>query len=108
MHKCAAEIGAGSVQESLKWGEPSFAVRGGSPFRFDWKEHSPDSFFVFFNCNTSLVATFREVFGSILAFEGLRAIVLSLDDELPTATLSICIQTAMEYRARRNLPLLGL
>ncbi|WP_440055363.1 hypothetical protein ACSLBF_04260 [Pseudoalteromonas sp. T1lg65] len=37
----------GAVVESLKWGEPSFSVKTGSPIRIDWKQKIPDSLMPF-------------------------------------------------------------
>jgi hypothetical protein len=43
---CIAEdLDAGKVEESLKWGEPSYQVKGGSPVRMDWKEKYPITIF---------------------------------------------------------------
>jgi len=37
----AEELQTDVVQESLKWGEPTYTVKSGSPIRIDWKENSP-------------------------------------------------------------------
>ncbi len=56
----AAETeGVAAVEESLKWGEPSFLTKGGSTIRLDWKARSPHRYALYFNCNTSLVDTFK-------------------------------------------------
>jgi hypothetical protein len=101
-------LNQGLVEESLKWGEPSFRTKYGSPIRIDWKEKSPDVICIYFNCNTILVDTFRLIFADELTFEGKRAIVLNLNDELPMDVLEACIKTALEYKKRRRLPNLGL
>ena len=98
----------GKVEKSLKWGEPSFRTKYGSPIRIDWKEKAPNVICVYFNCNTILVDTFRSVFTDELTFDGKRAIVLKLDAELPMAILESCIKAALEYKKRRRLPNLGL
>ncbi|TOQ38941.1 hypothetical protein CGG98_21345, partial [Vibrio parahaemolyticus] len=51
----ASELELGKVDETLKWGEPSYSVKTGSPLRIDWKLKSPNSYYVFFNCQTKLV-----------------------------------------------------
>ena len=33
----ASELELGEVEETLKWGEPSYSVKTGSPLRMDWK-----------------------------------------------------------------------
>lgn len=103
----AEESNLGEVEETLKWGEPSYQVKGGSPVRMDWKEKYPDQYFLFFNCQTRLVETFRELYPETLEFEGNRAIVLYSNKKLPKKTIRHCIEMAMNYKSIRKLPLLG-
>ena len=102
-----SELELGEVEESLKWGEPSYSVKTGSPLRMDWKLKSPNNYYLFFNCQTKLVDTFRELFGEKLEFDGNRAIVLSLSEPLPETTIKQCLELALTYQQRKNLPLLG-
>ena len=37
------------VEETLKWGEPSYLTKNGSTIRVDWKESSPDKYALYFN-----------------------------------------------------------
>jgi hypothetical protein len=55
----AAEESLGAITESLKWGEPSYSVKKGSPVRMDWKAKNPNSISIFFICTTTLIETFR-------------------------------------------------
>ncbi|HCH5323623.1 DUF1801 domain-containing protein [Vibrio parahaemolyticus] len=103
----ASELELGKVDETLKWGEPSYSVKTGSPLRMDWKLKSPNSYYVFFNCQTKLVDTFRELYGDELVFQGNRAIVLSLSKPLPERIIKSCLELALTYHERKNLPLLG-
>ena len=52
--------GVDAPEETLKWGEPSYLTKGGSTIRMDWKARAPDQYAMYFNCNTSLVATFKQ------------------------------------------------
>jgi len=52
--------GVNSIEETLKWGEPSYLTKGGSTIRMDWKELKPDQYAMYFNCKTKLVDTFKE------------------------------------------------
>ena len=108
VHTTAKEEGLGTVREDLKWGEPSFSVLGGSPFRMDWKERTPEKFYLFFNCRTSLVPTFREVYRDALEFEDNRAIVLKMGTELPEEILRHCFSLAMRYHQIKGLGMLGV
>ncbi|EJG0880266.1 DUF1801 domain-containing protein [Vibrio parahaemolyticus] len=103
----ASELELGKVEETLKWGEPSYSVKTGSPLRMDWKLKSPNNYYLFFNCQTKLVDTFRELYGEELVFQGNRAIVLSLSKAIPERVLKSCLELALTYQQRKNLPLLG-
>ncbi|WP_337920485.1 DUF1801 domain-containing protein [Vibrio cholerae] len=98
----------GEVKESLKWGEPSYSVINGSTIRFDWKAKYPEQYFIFFNCKTKLVDTFRELYSDTLKFQGNRAIVLNINEVLPIEQLSHCIEISLKYKLIKDLPLLGV
>ena len=95
------------VEETLKWGEPSYLARKGSTLRVGWKESTPDNLYLYFHCQSKLVDTFREVYGEQLEFEGNRAIVLDSNEKLPQQTLKHCIALTLEYHNIKHLPLLG-
>ncbi|WP_018417035.1 DUF1801 domain-containing protein [Teredinibacter turnerae] len=103
----AANYKLGRVEETLKWGEPSYCVIKGSPLRIDWKSKYPDCISVYFNCNTLLVETFRELYCSELELHGNREIRLSLDAPLPIAVLQQCCFMALRYHTLKKQPLLG-
>ncbi|EJG1664646.1 DUF1801 domain-containing protein [Vibrio parahaemolyticus] len=104
----ASELELGEVDETIKWGEPSYSVKTGSPLRMDWKLKSPNSYYLFFNCQTKLIDTFRELYSDELVFQGNRAIVLSLSKPLPETVIKSCLELALTYHQRKNLPLLGV
>lgn len=103
----AKENELGTVEETLKWGEASYLVIGGSTIRMDWKPKDPGVIKVFFHCQTTLVETFREIYPEEFAFEGKRAIVLPLNTPVGSGPLSHCIQLALKYHSVKHLPLLG-
>ena len=104
----AAETeGVAAVEETLKWGEPSFLTKGGSTIRMDWKAKSPHQYALYFNCNTSLVDTFNALYESVFTFAGNRAIVFRETDELPVDALKHCVTLALRYHRLKHLPLLG-
>jgi len=72
----AEENDLGTVEETLKWGEASYLVKGGTTIRLDWKPKSPDSIKVYFHCQTKLIETFREIYRDEFEYEGKRAIVV--------------------------------
>ncbi|MGF1713100.1 DUF1801 domain-containing protein [Vibrio kagoshimensis] len=107
MFQIVSELELGQVAESLKWGEPSYVVKTGSPIRIDWKLKSPSNYYIFFNCQTKLIDTFRELHNGTLEFQGNRAIVLTLSNPLPEAEVKHCLELALTYQQRKHLPFLG-
>jgi len=106
---CASESDeVGEVEETLKWGEPSYLTKGGSTIRMDWKSKSPAQYAMYFNCNSNLVETFRELYRNRLSFQGNRAIIINLEEPVPVPELKHCITLALTYHKRKHLPLLGV
>ena len=97
-----------TLEETLKWGEPSYIVKHGSTIRIDWKHKKPDQYAIYFKCTSKLVATFKEVYKNDFTFEGNRAIVFNMSDRLPIAKLKKCITAGLTYHKIKHLPLLGL
>jgi hypothetical protein len=104
----ADDLNLGEIDETLKWGEPSYQVKNGSPVRMDWKPKSPNQYLLFFHCQTKLVDTFRELYSGVLEFEGNRAIVLHTNKDLQKKIIRHCIEMAMRYKSIKHLPLLGV
>ena len=99
--------GIGKLEETLRWGEPSYLTKGGSTLRMDWKDRAPHEYAMYFNCNSSLVNTSKELYEDVLTFEGNRAIVFGETDELPVEELKHCVSLALRYHRLKHLPLLG-
>ena len=97
-----------SLEETLKWGEPSYLVKNGSTIRIDWKSKSPNQYAMYFKCTSRLVETFKMIFKNTFNFEGNRAIVFKLDDKIPANKLKDCITAALRYHKVKHLPTLGL
>jgi len=106
--QAGAEYNVGPLEESLKWGELSYFAQGGSAVRIGWRPKLPDKGYIFFQCQTKLVETFREIYGDIFEFEGKRAIVLEMDKDIPTKELKHCVYLSLQYHKLKHLPLLGV
>lgn len=96
------------LEETLKWGEPSYLSKHGSTIRIDWKKNKPEQYAMYFKCTSKLVATFQSVYGDLFRFEGTRAILFHMDDDIPDIELKTCIRVALIYHKVKHLPLLGL
>ena len=97
-----------NIEETLKWGEPSYLVKNGSTIRIDWKKKKPDQYAVYFKCTSKLVPTFKMVYNDTFKYEGNRAIVFHINDEIPEAELKKCIAAGLTYHRVKHLPRLGL
>lgn len=97
----------GHLEETLKWGEPSYLAKDGSTIRLGWKDSTPEKFGIYFHCQTKLVDTFRALYGDLFCFEGNRAILFNREDNVPKEELQHCILLALTYHKRKHLPLLG-
>jgi hypothetical protein len=95
------------LEETLKWGEPSYLVKKGSTIRIDWKKKNPDQYAVYFKCTSKLVLTFKEVYGNIFQYENNRAILFKMDELISEKELKHCISLALTYHKVKHLPLLG-
>ena len=89
----------GLLEETLKWGVPSYLPvrsRVGTTVRL---QGFPDQerFGIFVHCQTTLVSTYRELYSRVLNFEGKRAIIFDETDEIPTDPLHHCIALALTY-----------
>lgn len=98
----------GALEETLKWGEPSYLTKNGSTIRMDWKNSTPDQYALYFHCKTKLVDTFKELFGDKLNFDGNRAIVFHQNDDIPIDVVKHCIFLSLTYHSRKHLPMLGV
>ena len=58
----AEEIGIPKLEETLKWGQPSYLAKKGSTVRLGWKK-SNNHYAIYFKCTSKLVLTFKEIYG---------------------------------------------
>ena len=96
------------LEETLKWGEPSFLTKNGSTLRIDWKEKTPNQYSMYFKCTSRLVETFRIVFDTKFQFEGNREIVFQLTQKIPVKELKECIRATLTYHKVKHLMTLGI
>ena len=95
------------LEETLKWGQPSYIAKSASSIRIDWSHQDPGHYRIYFICNTTLLSTFRELYPTSFHYEKNRAIVLALTADLPLAAFTHCISMAFNYHKIKHLPLLG-
>ncbi|MBT8219477.1 MAG: DUF1801 domain-containing protein [Eudoraea sp.] len=96
------------IEETLKWGEPSYLAKNGSTIRIDWKPKTPNQYAMYFKCTSKLVPTIKDEFGNTFKYEKTRAILFDLNDKIPEKELKKCILLALHYHSIKHLPRLGL
>jgi len=104
----AKELAKDKLEETTKWGEPSYLAKKGSTIRIDWKPKNPDQYAIYFKCTSLLVKTFKEIHGDTFKYEKTRAITFQMDDKIPEKKLKSCIKMALQYHKVKHLPLLGM
>ena len=105
---CAVEDSQiNKLQETLKWGEPSYISNIGSTLRFDWKSKRPEEVAMFFKCTSKIVPTIKEVFGDKFEYENNRALWFKINERLNANDLRECILMALKYHRLKKLSLLG-
>lgn len=89
----------GRIEESLKWGQPSFvavAPQSGTPLRIGVPKTGGVALYA--HCQTTVISQARDMFSEDFTFEGNRAIHLPLDGDWPDAPLRQVIRSALTYR----------
>jgi Domain of unknown function (DU1801) len=100
-----ATKGVGALQETLKWGQPSYLTaetKAGSTIRIDQVKSADDQYAVYFHCQTDLVATFRELYPTEFRYGGNRSILLNTADKIAEPALRHCMALALTYHLRRR------
>ncbi len=89
----------GTLVETLKWRQPAYLPkkpRIGTTIRID-AHGGEGGYAMYFHCQTTLVATFRELYPELFSFEGNRAILFRNSQAIPRNALSHCIGMALTY-----------
>tara|TARA_R110001599_G_scaffold300524_1_gene505709 strand:- start:231 stop:644 length:414 start_codon:yes stop_codon:yes gene_type:complete len=94
----------GPLEETLKWGEPAFltSVTGsGTTVRIHRHKQSTDTYALYVHCQTNLIERYQQLYSETLTFDGKRAVVFKLNDELPVDAVRHCIAMALTYHLRK-------
>jgi hypothetical protein len=93
----------GAIEDSLKWGEPSFTPRRknvGSSVRIAARNDGKIA--MNFICHTGLVERFREIYTGRLEFEGNRTIVVDPARPVQRTELGHCLAMALTYHLQKR------
>ena len=101
----ATTKGVGALQETLKWGQPSYLTmetKSGSTIRIDRVKSSANQYAVYFHCQTNLVETFRELYPQEFRYAGNRSIIFEIDKKIAEPALRHCVALALTYHQNRR------
>ncbi|MBX2883128.1 MAG: hypothetical protein KTR32_24465 [Granulosicoccus sp.] len=93
----------GDVQESLKWGELSFATEApktGTPIRLSYPVDEPGVCTLSVHCQTTLIAEFREMYPE-LRFDRNRSLLVD-HKSLASPPVLHFLEEAMTYHLRKR------
>ena len=106
LETAAAIKEVGEIEETLKWGEPSYLTpktKSGSTIRIDWKKSQQQQYAMYFKCTANLVPAFKDKFPQTFNFGGNRSIDFNLNDHVPVEELKQCIALALTYHQNKKL-----
>lgn len=103
-HRIAQENNIGVLDETLKWGQPSWRprrARTGSTLRMNWSPASPDQMSFFVDCKTDLAARMATLYPTPFSNDGRRRLDMSLALPLPEQALAHLAEMTFTYHLRR-------
>ena len=84
----AETAGIGDLIETLKWREPAYLPkkpRTGTTIRINAVRGSHDRYALDVHCQTSLIETFKIIYPDAFSFEGNRALLFDVKDQIPNS-----------------------
>ena len=101
----ATTEGVGELEETLKWGSPSYLTaksKSGTTLRIDRRPSEFKQYALSVHCQSTLIDTIKEIYHNTFNYEGNRSIVFDQDDEVPAEELRHCIYLALTYHLRKK------
>lgn len=95
----------GDLVETLKWNQPSYITvkpKTGSTIRIDRIKSDENKYAIYFNCKTTLISTFKQIYPDVFTYEGNRSIIFNVNEKLPAQELKHCISIALLYHIKKN------
>jgi hypothetical protein len=92
----------GPLEESLKWGQPSFTPKRkntGSSVRLSKQDDGTVG--MFFICTTKLVDRFKELYPSAFDYRGSRTLMFVAGQDYDREALKHCIGMALTYKLKK-------
>jgi hypothetical protein len=95
----ADALPVGAIEESLKWGQPSYTTAGSraaTPIRLGVTKTGDVGMFT--HCQSTVMSDFRALAPTDMRFDGNRGLLLEPNDTLPLDDITPLIRAALTYR----------
>ena len=92
--------GVGQLEETLKWGQPSYLTnksKSGTTIRIDHDPSEAGKYGMYVHCQSKVVETAEAAYPTELNYEGTRAIVFHAGESVPEAAVRHFIELALTY-----------
>jgi len=99
-HDIAHKAEVGTLDEALKWGQPSWRPikpRTGSTLRMDWNPTFPNRLSLFVDCKTDLAARMQDLYPDLPENDGQRHLAIALDKPLPQQAIAHLADMTFTY-----------
>lgn len=96
--------GVGDIEETLKWGVPSYLTstsRSGTTIRLAPSSNG-EEYGLYVHCQTSLVQDFKKLHPKAFRYSGSRALLIAMADEFDKEFLEEFIVAALTYHQRKK------
>lgn len=93
----------GPLEETLKWREPAYltsTTKSGTTVRINRHKKQDNLYAFYVHCQTDLVERYKQLYDDILEFDGTRAVVFDVDQEIPADAVKHCLAMALTYHLR--------
>ncbi|MGJ5618676.1 hypothetical protein [Sulfitobacter sp. MF3-043] len=104
-HGVAEKAGAGPLDETLKWGQPSWRPmkpRTGSTLRIDWTPKFPNRLSLYVDCKTDLAARMQTLYPDLPENDGQRHLAVALDVPLPEHAIAHLAEMTFTYHRAKG------
>lgn len=99
----ASRTGVGTLEETLKWGQPSWLPRKkgvGATLRCNWSAKRPDHISLFVHCGSRIIEMIQPLYPTSFQYEGQRGLHMVLDDPLPIDAIDHCVALTLTYHRK--------
>ncbi len=91
------------MDESLKWGEPSWRPRkGGSTLRMSWNPDRPERMGLFVHCQSDLLGRVQSIYPDAFDYAGNRALYTDLLRPAPQHAIAHVAEMVFTYHSAKT------